>query len=371
MADTLASLMITIDAAQAALAAQKLDEVTVAGGKTEEQFKKTESAGKGMLSGLQGIPASLQAIDARVDALRASVDPLAMAQKKANKEIAEAAGLYKLGAINADEYARYTAILEGRIEAAAAAQNAANLAHAKGAAAAKLTGAEMLNLSRQAADVGVSLAMGTSPLMVLVAQGPQIAETFQLAGQRGLSFAAVMRQIAVSTWAAVAPLLPFIAAAAAVGGTVAGGFALATQAINETGETTSELQRRLGLTSAEMKKLENDGVNLNVTMTDVFRGTLKVAGEEFGKLGDFIWGFIGGPLTQFGKVVAEMWVKAADAAVWYVRTVAGGIGGMIGGLKAAFASGSGWRRRGVGGQCGRPRRGGPAQSRHRLRQQVH
>ncbi len=331
-------LRLVVDAQQPAQAVTTIEQLTAACRQAVTSATSLGDAARAQLGHLSAIPQALREIDARTDALRASVDPLANAMKRANAELAEASSLYKLGAIAAAEYERYTGVLEARIETTTAAQAALNAMQMRGAAAAKLTSHEMLNLSRQAADVGVSLAMGMSPLMVMVAQGPQIAETFKMAGDRGLGFSAAMRQVAVSTWAAVAPLLPFIAAAAAVSATVGGGFALATKAINDTGDSTSELQRRLGLTSDQMKKLEKDGVSLQVTMGDVFRGTMKVAGEEFAKLGDFIWGFIGGPLTEFGRFLGGVWDDAVAGAVQFVRGMVGNVGAAIGGLKAVLPS---------------------------------
>jgi hypothetical protein len=49
-------------------------------------------------------------------------------------------------------------------------------------AAAKLTANEALNLSRQFADVGVTAAMGMNPFMILLQQGPQIADIMKTSG---------------------------------------------------------------------------------------------------------------------------------------------------------------------------------------------
>lgn len=49
-------------------------------------------------------------------------------------------------------------------------------------AAAKLTASEALNLSRQMVDVGVTAAMGMNPFMILVQQGPQIADIMKTSG---------------------------------------------------------------------------------------------------------------------------------------------------------------------------------------------
>src|SRR5687767_4599770 len=48
--------------------------------------------------------------------------------------------------------------------------------------ASKLTASEALNLSRQFADVGVTAAMGMNPLMILIQQGPQIADIMKTSG---------------------------------------------------------------------------------------------------------------------------------------------------------------------------------------------
>jgi len=80
----------------------------------------------------------------------------------------------------------------------AAARNANdNLAampaiHGRATASTKALQQSTLNMTRQFADVGVTAAMGMNPLMILIQQGPQIADSFQVAGQAGLGFKAVM-----------------------------------------------------------------------------------------------------------------------------------------------------------------------------------
>lgn len=106
-------------------------------------------------------------------------------------------------------------------------------AHGAVGKSARLTGNEMLNLSRQFADVGVSAAGGISPLMILVQQGPQIGETFASASARGLTFSQVLRGIGASAAAGLAPLAPFLLAAGAAIGVVVGGFALFERAVDK------------------------------------------------------------------------------------------------------------------------------------------
>lgn len=78
-------------------------------------------------------------------------------------------------------------------------------------------GAAGLNLGRQFSDVGVSLASGINPLMVLIQQGPQIADGFQVASAAGLNFKTVIKGL----WTEITPLIaafaPWAAGLAAVG----------------------------------------------------------------------------------------------------------------------------------------------------------
>jgi len=317
----IASLIVRIDASQADTGAASLDKLTTAGGRAEASVASLGSASKASLGGLQGIPASLQAIDARADALRASVDPLAVAMKRTNSEMREADALYKAGAIGAAEYGRYVDVLENRLSSAVAAQNLMNATQAKGARAIGLTATESLNLSRQMADVGVSLAMGMNPLMVMIQQGPQVADIFGQASARGVGFSGALKGMV----AAAGPLLPILVAVGAAAGIVAGGVALAANQLNKTGESAAELQKRLGLTDAEMAKMGNT----SITMGDVVSGSMKHAGdsimEAFGPAlkwlgGAFQWTFdqVARIMVGSSKLVGGLFVGSfyAIGATW-------------------------------------------------------
>jgi hypothetical protein len=104
----------------------------------------------------------------------------------------------------------------------------------------------MLNLGRQAQDVGVSMAMGMSPLMILAQQGPQIFDVLSTrATLAGTTISAVFRQVGVTVYAALAPVLPIIAGVAAAVGTVAGAFAIGAREINSNvGSITDSLGLR-------------------------------------------------------------------------------------------------------------------------------
>jgi len=74
-------------------------------------------------------------------------------------------------------------------------------AHVAGARSARLMTHELGNLTQQFADVAVMTALGMSPLMTLITQGPQIATVFGDASARGVGFASALGDVA--RWRAV------------------------------------------------------------------------------------------------------------------------------------------------------------------------
>jgi hypothetical protein len=229
--ETLATLKLKIDSSEAAPATMGLDKLTAAGAKAEGQIKQTASA-TATLAKEEGRAAS--ASDTLAKTIRDQEEAL-------RRTMASAAGL--------------------------------SAAHAKVAAAGKVTTTEMLNLSRQFADVGVSAAMGMSPLMILIQQGPHIADVFATASMRGLGFSAVLKDIAASAWLAVAPLAPFIAGAVAITAVVGGGLLLATHELNR---EHKDFANTLGLTHDQLEKVKNKGI----TVGDVLSGTFKTVGDS-------------------------------------------------------------------------------------------
>jgi hypothetical protein len=155
-----------------------------------------------------------------------------------------------------------------------------------------LTTAEGLNMGRQIADVGVSMAMGMNPFMIAIQQGPQIMDVFQMAAIRtGTTVQGAMAATGRAVWAALAPLLPIIAAITAGAGLIAGAWGLATRAVSK---DIGDLADGLNLTADQIKHLEEQGVSTSVTMGDVFRGvgtTIKESlfdmfGDEISWLGE-------------------------------------------------------------------------------------
>jgi phage-related minor tail protein len=180
LSEDLATLGIAVDARPVDSASSSLDGLVNSGAKAESQVDKLIQKSKTLSGAANALGTSVDEVDRRVESLKNSIDPLYAAQSKLNKELEEAKALYKAGAISADDYGKASDVLNSRL-------NKVELVHARVAKGMKVTSNEMLNLTRQGSDLAVSLAMGMNPLMVLIQQGPQIADVFQTAATRGAS----------------------------------------------------------------------------------------------------------------------------------------------------------------------------------------
>lgn len=176
----------------------------------------------------------------------------------------------------------------------------------------RLTASEGLNMSRQVTDVGVQMAMGMSPFLIAVQQGPQIFDIFQQAAIRtGTTVRTAMVATGAAVWAALAPLLPLIAGIAATAAVIGGAFALGTRAASK---EVGDLTKGLNLSEKQLERLKEKGTSTAVTMGDVFRGagtTIKEAmTEAFGPQLDWL---------------SKKWGEFLDAAWQAVISVAKGI----------------------------------------------
>ena len=184
----------------------------------------------------------------------------------------------------------------------------------------KFTAQDSLNATRQLADIGVTAAMGISPFMIAIQQGPQLLDILQnKAATTGQSLGAVFRAAGAAVLAALAPLLPFIVGIGLAVGTVAAAFGLATREINK---GVGYVASGLDLTEKQLKRLKKAGVDTSVTMGDTFKAFFQIIGERIAWL-------LGGPVKAF----SDAWAKTMDAIVKY-GTIA--IKGIIGGFVGAF-----------------------------------
>jgi hypothetical protein len=130
-----------------------------------------------------------------------------------------------------------------------AGKNAANSAAAL-TAGTGLARHEMINLSRQIQDVGVSLVSGQSPFLILAQQGTQIADIF--GSSKTGSVGGALKQIGSSVASFITPMRAF--------GVVAAGVGVAAYAMNSAWNTFTlkldDTARASNLTTRELSKLQ-------------------------------------------------------------------------------------------------------------------
>lgn len=151
---------------------------------------------------------------AAYDRLRRSIDEDYRAQQQLAKGQATLDRAMQQGAITADEYNRSLSLLNTRF----ATFGAAVAPVAAVGKATKLATHEATNLAAQVQDIGVSLAGGQSPFLVMMQQGSQIS---QIMGDRGLK--SIMQGLGGAILSMVNPTTLALAAFTAlyVGGTYA------------------------------------------------------------------------------------------------------------------------------------------------------
>jgi hypothetical protein len=146
----------------------------------------------GVTGGLRRDAADIEAYGRALDDTRAKYNPMFAAIRSYRAELAAIRAAHGVGAISADEM--NAAI--GRTRAASLASIAAikgrTTAIGQMASGSRLAAMQSRMLLFQLNDIGVSLAGGMSPLMVLVQQGSQITQMY--AGQGGVN--AALRQTA-------------------------------------------------------------------------------------------------------------------------------------------------------------------------------
>jgi hypothetical protein len=179
----------------------RLEAVSARAGAAAATMRGLESAGgvvaridrtTGVTGGLRRDAADIEAYGRALDDTRAKYNPMFAAVRSYRAELAAIRAAHSTGAISADEM--NAAI--GRTRTAALASIAAikgrTTAIGQMASGSRLAAMQSRMLLYQLNDIGVSLAGGMSPLMVLVQQGSQITQMY--AGQGGVN--AALRQTA-------------------------------------------------------------------------------------------------------------------------------------------------------------------------------
>ena len=217
---------------------------------------------------------------------------------------------------------------------AAAASNVVSLSSRRMASDGKLAAHEVSNLGRQFADVAVMLASGQNPFMTLLQQGPQVADVFHTAGQRGLGFGAVMRQIG----GMIAPFAPALLAIGAAAGVAFGTAGLTLRAFRD---EQKEWLNELDLSEKQLKRIEDK----SLTLGDVMKAAWMTAGDAikavFGpalkEVADNITGFLD---SATKNIVSGFWWAAERAVVGFylIRDTWKLLPGVMGELASTAAS---------------------------------
>lgn len=247
-----------------------------------------------------------------VQRLTSSYDPLAGEILKVNNQIADAERLYAKGRVSAEQYGQTVDGLRGKL---------ANLevAQATGVKSTKAMQQATLNLGRQFTDIGVQLAGGQNPFLVLTQQVPQIIDGLEVAKMQGLGF----KQVLGGIGATIAPFLPALIAVGTVAATAFGGAALAARALNE---DNKHLVDSLGLTEKQLKHLKDKGVETGVTIGDVFKGTF-----------NYIAGAVKPILDPVKKWFDDLFDGITKGAVWTIKALVGGFAGAFAGIKSIWS----------------------------------
>lgn len=158
----------------------------------------------------------------------------------------------------------------------------------------RLTANETLNLTRNLADVGVQAAMLQNPLMILIQQGPQIADVFQQAKIRGVGAGEAMGGIASQARSALGFITPLRAGMGGLIGVMIAATVAEIAYSNEMerlGELTEGVGRRSGLAAQNIRALAKanaDEAGTSIAQAEALAGALlrtgKVGGEVFGDL---------------------------------------------------------------------------------------
>lgn len=185
----------------------------------------------------------------------------------------------------------------------------------KASTAIKFTAQDSLNASRQLADIGVTAAMGMSPFMIAIQQGPQLLDILQnKAAMTGQTLSAVFRAAAASVLAMLAPFLPLIALLTLA----AAGIAALTRQANET-SGLKKYTTEMGYTKEEVKKLNAVTVTFGDTAKAVFQSALAGAAAAMG---------------TNTKNMAKTWDSFLDYIVSGTRAALAGVYAAIAGTKA-------------------------------------
>ncbi|WP_371346464.1 phage tail length tape measure family protein [Ancylobacter sp. IITR112] len=221
--------------AEQALHRQRLgyDTAYAAQNRMEKALSVLDLAFKQNIINSDQLAAEQEKIAARFSRSAGAADELTAAQRRLNAEQKASAALSGLGSASAAFSARQNA--NERANSLMSSLGQAPAIINQTATSTKLATHEVSNLTAQLQDIGVSLAGGQSPFLVMTQQGSQIS---QIMGKRGLT--EILSGVGQGLLALINPTT------LALGGLVIGGYAAyaAFQALSGETETLEELMER-------------------------------------------------------------------------------------------------------------------------------
>lgn len=241
----------------------------------------------------------------------AATQKLASAQASAAAATNNGAGATARAATNTRNYATAVDGTAAKLRAAKGAQDAFNQSAVKGGQATQMAGHHTANLVAQLNDIGVSLASGQNPFIVLIQQGSQLQDL-------SMRVDGGFKTLARTTLRLIAPF----AAAAAVFGLMGQRFIEFNKEVNESAGLDKYV-KTLGLTKQELKELEN----VQVTAVDVMKGAwetfkealpiddvLDAISNAFTSTMDFLWGAL--KRVAFSMVAIVKGTAATMVFIW-------------------------------------------------------
>ncbi|MFN3582619.1 phage tail length tape measure family protein [Phenylobacterium sp.] len=174
---------------------------------------KIEGEGRAAEQAVGGVDAKLKELTESSKQLTTAQAAVSDALGKTEKELRELQALHKTGVLSTAELSGASRVLVGRLGELEAK-------HMRVQGQMKLTSHQTLNMGRQFADLGVMAAMGMNPLMIIVSQGPQIADIFAEAKMQGIGFKDALAGMAGQAKNLLMTYGPLIATTGALGAAV-------------------------------------------------------------------------------------------------------------------------------------------------------
>lgn len=178
---------------------------------------------------------------AKYETLRSSVDPMVAVQSRLAQQTRLLDEAMAKGVITAEQHADTLSKVTRAALADVQAIDQLQKGHVSAIGTTNTLRYTTLNLGRQFADIGTQLAGGQSPFLILVQQGPQIADAFATATAGGLTFKAVIAGLVTEAKALLLTFGPWIAAFAAVGGAIF----VATKALSDHEKKVKDLYKAI------------------------------------------------------------------------------------------------------------------------------